>query len=459
MEKLLEKAAEFLKKNDDFLVICHYDADGLTSGAIMGLTLKRLGKKFEIMASKALDDERIKKIKEKGKKNLIFVDLGSSTLEKIEDQLKEFNVLISDHHKPDKEKTFFLNVNPHYYGIDGAREISGAGVTYLIAKKVNEKNIDLAKIAIIGAVGDMQDKEGKLIGENRKILKDAVKSGELIVKKDLRLYGRYSRPLTQFLAYSTDPFLPGLVGEEEECARFITSLGIPLKKDDKWRCYADLSEDEKKRFASAIYIYAKQHGLPEFVLKGMVGEVYELVKEKEPILKDAKEFATLLNACGRHDKEEIGIKVAMGDRKEKFKEAAKMLAEHRRMLKEGIDLVKNNGIRETQWLYVVEFGDKVKDTIIGTIAGMLYSALIVGNDKPVIALAIDPEGMIKISGRGTLDLVRQGLDLGKAMKKAASEVGGAGGGHDVAAGARINPDKKEEFLKILDEEIKKQLSS
>ena len=45
------------------------------------------------------------------------------------------------------------------------------------------------------------------------------------------------------------------------------------------------------------------------------------------------------------------------------------------------------------------------------------------------------------------------------MKKAAAELDSVGGGHDIAAGATIPTGTEEEFLEILEKEIKSQLSS
>ena len=58
----------------------------------------------------------------------------------------------------------------------------------------------------------------------------------------------------------------------------------------------------------------------------------------------------------------------------------------------------------------------------------------------------------------TEELVEKGLNLSKAMKKAAATLDSVGGGHDIAAGATIPKGKEEEFLDILEKEIKTQLS-
>jgi len=54
--------------------------------------------------------------------------------------------------------------------------------------------------------------------------------------------------------------------------------------------------------------------------------------------------------------------------------------------------------------------------------------------------------------------VRRGLNIGKALKEIGSEIEGVeGGGHKVAAGARIPAEKIDEFLLILERKFEEQL--
>ena len=460
MIKGVSEVCDFIKENDNFVVVGHYDADGLTSSGIVALMLKRFGKEFIIHTSKALDKERIEKAKGLGD-TFIFIDLGSGSVSILEEKLKDKKFVIIDHHEPEK-KGDIIHLNPVFSGYSGVIDISAAGCAYLVARELDEKNVDLSTLAIVGAVGDMQDikDKGRLQGLNRKILEQGTEAGFLEVKQDIRLFGRHSRPLTQFLTFCTDPFLPGLTVNEQASREFIKNLGIKLvDKEWKWRYYCDLSEDEKKRFVSALYVYGKEKDIPEFILKNLVGEVYELKKEKDRTeLKDAKEFSTLLNACGRHDKPELGIKVCIGDREEHFQEAKALLQIHRRMLRKGIEYIQKKGVISMKNIYTFDGDDKIKDTLIGVVAGMLYGAQVIKNDKPVIATVTDEEGKVKASGRGTWNLVRKGLDLGEAMEKASEAFGGAGGGHNIAAGARVDLSEKENFLQNLDNIIGRQMT-
>ncbi len=455
-EKMLEKARDFIRSRKEFVIVTHYDADGLTAGAIASLVLDRLGKENIVIPVKKLDEKAIEGIASQGE-NFWFVDLGSGQIEMI-DKYVGSNYVICDHHETLGEGSG-LHLNAHLLGWDGSKEISGAGMTYLLARYIDKKNRDLSALAIVGAVGDMQDSTGALVGKNREILNDGVSEGVLENKIDIRLFGRHTRPLIQFLSYSSDPVFPGLSGDDVACARFLMDLGIPLKRDGEWLRYVDLTDEEKRKLITGLHIYGTSMGMSEKSLKALVGEVYELVKEEEKsYTRDAKDFATLLNACGRHNAMEVGISVAKGDRDEAYREAVAILQRHRKALHDAIEWVSKHGIEETDSMYILDAGSNVKDTIVGIVAGMLYNTGLVSRSKPVVALAVDEEGNLKVSGRGNWDLVRRGLNLGKAMKEVAGELGEVGGGHNIAAGATVSPEKKNEFLEKLAKKLREQLS-
>ncbi|MFH1586703.1 MAG: DHH family phosphoesterase [Candidatus Diapherotrites archaeon] len=457
-EKLQEFASE-IRARDDFAVIHHYDADGISAGAIVAKALQRDEKKLKCKAVKQLYSETFEEIKGLGE-NYIFVDFGSGQLEELK---KEFgdNFFVLDHHQPvDVEHKF--HINPFHFGIDGGNEISGAGMAYLFAKTYDSENKFLAPLAIVGAVGDMQDFSGKLRGMNAEILQEAVANGFMESGNDLRLYGRISRPLTQFLMFSSNPIIPELTADEEKCIKFLNRLGIELRQNEQWRSYIDLSAEEKKKLTSALIVHMHSHNVVEWKIKELIGEIYTLVKEdrKSP-LSDAKEFATLMNSCGRHGMAEIGLAVAMGDRKEEYGKALSLLVEHRKQLREGIEMMKERGLEEMEAFYFFDAGEEIKDSIVGIVAGMLYGSGTIESSKPVIAFARHEDGSVKVSGRGTKELVYKGLNLGMAFKEVCAELGeGAqGGGHKIAAGCKFPAESKDKFLELLNTGIKRQITS
>ncbi len=138
----------------------------------------------------------------------------------------------------------------------------------------------------------------------------------------------------------------------------------------------------------------------------------------------------------------------MGDRENAYEDARKLLAEHRQNLVNGLMYVKENGVIQLENIQYFDAGSQIKETIVGIIAGM-SSTIVENRNLPIIAFA-KTDGGVKVSARGTQDLIRRGVNLSEAMSTVSAEVGGAGGGHDIAAGATIPENAKEEFARKLD---------
>ncbi len=444
------ECAEYIKKHSYALVVSHIDADGLTSAAIMGKALERAGIDYDIRFIKQLDSPVLSGIADINPELVIFTDLGSGMLDAI--NALKLNAVISDHHQP--QGTYERHLNPHLFGLHGATELSGSGVTYLIATSIGN-NRDLADLAIVGAVGDLQHvKQGQLIGVNRQILEDGAKNGVLRYEKDLLLFGKQTRPIFKLLQYSSDPYLPGITGSEDASIEFLKKIGI-RQHGEKWRRWIDLEPAEKQQIVSALFQFCLSTGMQAFNVQRLVGEVYTLLREREGTeVRDASEYSTLLNATARYDHADIGLAVCIGDREKRFDEACTLLNEHRKNLVEGLNLVKEQGLVRMEHLQYFDSGNKIRETIVGIVAGM--SASFVKHDVPIIAFA-DSDGGVKVSSRGNYDLIRRGLNLGNAISEAARAVGGAGGGHDIAAGAFIPCGSKSEFLRILDSKIGSQI--
>lgn len=451
LEEKAKECAGHIKKYTSSLVVSHIDADGLTSAAIMVKALEREGIEHETRFVKQLDMAALNEIADKNPELVIFTDLGSGMLDAI--RSLKLNAVISDHHQP--QGTFERHLNPHLFGINGATEISGSGVTYLMASALGD-NGNLADLAVVGAVGDLQHvKHGQLMGMNRNILECGVSNGVLGYEKDLLLFGKQTRPIFKLLQYSTDPYLPGITGSEDASVEFLKKIGI-RQHGEKWRRWIDLEKAEKQQIVSALMQYCLSSGLQANNIQRLVGEVYTLLREREGTeVRDASEFSTLLNATARYDHADTGLAVCMGDRGAKFDEACTLLNEHRKNLVEGLNLVKERGLTRLENLQYFDAGNKIRETIVGIVAGM--SASFTSNRSlPIIAFA-DAEGGVKVSSRGNQELIRKGLNLGVAISEAASAVGGAGGGHDIAAGAFIPGESKNEFLRILDKKIGSQV--
>ena len=456
----LEEAAAAVRSAESFLIITHIDADGIASGGIASITLDRLGKRYEIVFEKKITDDTIAMINDSEEDIVWICDLGSAYLS----EFMRPGIIITDHHVPDpkwRRKQTSIDdfgdvhhLNPHSYGMSGSYEICGAGMTYLLSKTVDKNNKDLAFLAIVGAVGDLQDnRESRLIGCNRTILKEAVSDGEVAVTEDIRYYGRDYRPLAQFLQFGSDPPIPGISDNGPGCNAFFSDLNIPLKKGGEQRTWNDLTADEKKKATEDL-----TSRLPDAEQKKrLFGEVYTITRfDSCTGLRDVKEFATVLNSCGRYDDAGTGLRICKGDLTA-LEDAEKNRADHRKHIATAIAYIRENRLLKVRrFVQFFEAGTSVRETVVGIVAGMLLNSGEARRDLPIFAFA-DADDGVKVSARATRTLTDRGLDLSFIMKKASEMVGGFGGGHKVAAGATIPKGKEEEFLDIVEDLVSSQI--
>ncbi len=462
--------AERLLGADRVLLASHIDADGLTSAGVAALALQRAKIPFEAVFEKQLDAESIAAIAEHEYDTVLFTDFGSGQLDIIaeHESAGDFVPVIADHHQPaDTDTNTDHHLNPLLEGIDGASELSGAGASYLVARalaarsRANERleNRDLAALAVVGAVGDMQSSDGGLHGANRAIVAEGVDAGVLTETKDLAVYGKQTRPLPKLLEYASDVRIPGITNDERGAVSFLDGLDISCRDDGKWKRWVDLTDGEKRTLASALVRHAVSRGVPAFEIDRLVGTSYLLVEEEIGTeLRDASEFSTLLNATARYEHADVGLAVCLGDRDSAFDRAKDLLRNHRRNLSEGIRWVEEHGVTRMEHLQWFDAGEEIRETIVGIIAGMSMGVDGVSSDRPIVAFAKKSDEETKVSGRATGSLVDSGLDLSVVLGEAARAVGGDGGGHDVAAGATIPAGEETTFVERADRIVGEQLS-
>lgn len=457
-----ERAAAALRRAKEVLIVTHIDADGITAGAIAAQALNRLGKPCTLDFEKKIATETVQMINCSSADMVWVCDLGSAYIS----QFTRTGIIVTDHHVPDpgwrQGQTSLdgfsasFHLNPHLWGRSGSTEASGAGMTYLLAKTIDPANADLAYLAVIGAVGDFQDTaSSQLTGWNRLILQDAVAHGDVVCEQGLRYFGRETRPLIQFLQYGSEPRISGVTDDRDGCVALLAAFRIPIRMaDGRLRTWNDLGADERAVLADDLL-----SRLPaEKDRQTLFGEVYKLPHFAAGTgLRDAKEFATILNSCGRYDDASTGARLCCGDLTA-LADAERNRAEHRRNISAALSLVKDGHlIRERRYLQWFDVGAAIQETVVGSVAGMLLNADWVRSDLPIIAFAQADDG-IKVSARASRELTDKGLNLAEVMNKAAAAVGGMGGGHPVAAGATIPPGKEEVFLNVAEDEVAQQLS-
>ncbi len=432
-EQAAEHASELiysLPEGENIRIISHCDADGIASAAIMAISLMRAGYNFHISIKKT----GTKIADGIGDASLaVFCDIGSTNLE----ELNNLNcrVILCDHHMIKGELTNGINMNARAYGMDGSSEICGATATLALSLAMDEKNIDMAQLAIAGAIGDKQDRGG-FKGYNRKVLEDAVKKGYIEMKEETVFSQDMS--MMDSLEECIEPYFSNFSGGG--ALKFLQDMGIdPFKK------FSELGENERKKLLSALTLRLMEQGAENVSLIRIsphgknYGSLYDL--------------SSKLNACAREGEEGVGIAACLGDGGAMGK-AGQLQSTYREKIRREMRELEKEKVKE---LSSISYFHTKNTALGGVLAGLAMMYLPnFSKEKAVISVSTG-EKKVDISGRGTERLVKKGLDLSEGMYVAAAKVGGGGGGHPIAAGATIPPGREEEFLRELDSVISKKM--
>ncbi|MCQ2962136.1 MAG: DHH family phosphoesterase [archaeon] len=483
MKERYKQAKELIENSENIKIYSHTDCDGISSGAILTSILKKIGKTdfdIEIVNLDVLEDVPI------DHELTIFSDLGSGQpVDK--NASKDSKILILDHHPPLRDIDYcktvdyeYLEINPIFYGIDGSQEICGGGLCYLLAKEFGFT--DLSWIGILAAIGDIQNgKTGKLEGLNRTILKDAKEEGLVnVIENDLSLYGRQSRPLFVALSYFSDVKLD-ITNDQNRALDLLKRLGINTRNpvNDTSIRACDLNQKDKFKLIKELIGMITRVIPSKYAIhapKLVMGESYEFEnEEKYTFLRDASEFSTAMNACVRNDRAEVALKLLEltiirneilsddnvsidieSDRALVLDELDEISRAHRYYLRVNIEKAGSSIVQKDNIQYFD--GEGIRSNVVGTIAGMALSQ---GDwRKPIIAFTqvSDENDDLKISLRCSKLLAYDGVHFGSIIREVAQSLGGNGGGHDVACGAYIPKEKRDEFLNLMNEKLEGRLA-
>jgi len=186
LSEILQKASKIITSfptSTKIRVISHYDADGITSAAIICKALYRAGYDFQATLMRNPFDKGLARVSKEENNLIVFADMGSGQIDTIEKM--NCKAIVIDHHQYLKEKTSenVLQINANLIGINGNYEACGATLSFAFAKAFDAKNKDLVCLAIAGATGDKQYING-FRGYNKDIIKEGVKNGFLKENKN-----------------------------------------------------------------------------------------------------------------------------------------------------------------------------------------------------------------------------------------------------------------------------------
>ncbi|MHA1948030.1 MAG: DHHA1 domain-containing protein, partial [Candidatus Hodarchaeales archaeon] len=210
------------------------------------------------------------------------------------------------------------------------------------------------------------------------------------------------------------------------------------------KTFHDLNESEKKKLASELIV--------KFMVdsKEIYKHDYQLTDEKNISLRDARVFASRLNACGRMNRPDIGIALCMGDRLQALNELEPITKEYSKKIGEGIQYFLSEGkIQDKKEIYFLDGRNFIDENFIGPITSII-SSIQEFKSKPVLSCATIDKTRLKISMRKNNSFKKE-IKLDEILVKAvdALELATEVGGHTSAAGAIIKTSHLEIFIDMV----------
>lgn len=451
---LLEKALIFedriatsAKNNENILIASHHDADGICSSAIISQFIHKQKGHCQIRTTSEPNSRFLNKLYSSKFDLIIFLDICAGLSEEISKKFGD-KWLIVDHHEIPEEELHLDNIlNPWQFGIDGSTSISTAGLVHHIAKPNQDKS---AFLAVVGAIGDRQDvgPRRSLVGMNSKIVEhDAKNAKSIATKVDLLLWSRETKPVHESLANTLSIYVPGLTGNKDACLASLRGAGIEIKASNRWKTVADLTEDEKQRLLETVTPHLSG---TTYTVEDLVGSVYaQSEKDEYSAVKDARDLAHTLSACGRMGKPGVGVSMCLGDDAEIVTEVEQTYSDYKSEILRSLSSLTSNEdrIREKGDYAIVTADGLVSERLTGAVCQIMssYSRF---KQRVVILRTTTSDGDVKVSARAGKEC--SDFNLGKLLSEIAIEAGGVGGGHRNAAGARFSIARQQEFQQAVD---------
>jgi RecJ-like exonuclease len=455
-QRAAEEVVSFLKPrlggDTRTKIISHTDADGVAAAAIIAKCLYTYNVPFNVKFTRPMKPEEVAELGKEDHDLFVFIDQGSSQIGAIHKFIlgQKRDVVVIDHHPGEfPEHPNLAHLNPHTCGLNGAKDVSASGAAYSIVEHIDRSFRSLVGLAVTGAIGDRQEFFSGFTGVNDTLVKRAIDLGFLHVGEGLRLVGRTLSPVVECLRLTTRPYISGISGNSSACRSLIDTLGLSPSST-----LVELGSEAERRLRDAIFARVGPLATSKEFRHTLWGTTYTLATEDLVGPRDLREYVAVLDACANLQKSEFGFALAVGDRTVQAEALALLNSHQERMLKVLDWLVSHlHTFKFTPRFRHIYFSDVVDSMMVGEALSLAMESGLIATDRPIIGLTDTSAEKLRISARSTPGLAMRGINVGRALARAAEAVGGRGGGHDVSAAARIPRKRVNEFLAKLDQAL------
>jgi len=224
IDKVVARVLKAIRSGEKILVYGDYDADGITSTALLVEFFRDIGKDVLYYIPKRLEDgyglslDSLKRIKEKGVTLIITVDCGISSVIEVEAAANMgMDVIITDHHEaPDVIPDAYAIVNPCLKrSCYPFMSLAGVGVALKLAQAIKAgldgkdsagpgidpsliKYLDLVALGTIADVVPLTGENRVLVKHGLRVMNEGMRSGIRALKEVASIKGKISSGIVAF---------------------------------------------------------------------------------------------------------------------------------------------------------------------------------------------------------------------------------------------------------------------
>jgi len=155
-----EKVKNLINERKDTFIVSNSSCDGIISAGLLVSAIWKMGGKATARFMNSVSQESLANLKNENHEFYFFTEFGTGITESF-NKLFSNDWIVLDHRKLSFSEMVTDDnsaiLNPWKFDIDGNKEISSGGISYLLAKTLDKSFTDLSPLAIVSALGEYQD--------------------------------------------------------------------------------------------------------------------------------------------------------------------------------------------------------------------------------------------------------------------------------------------------------------
>lgn len=270
------------------------------------------------------------------------------------------------------------------------------------------------------------------------------------------------RPEERSLEHILNPWQFDIDGGVEICsggiAYLVASKMDESNKDLAWMAVVSALGDKQDQGRNHSLIGLNRTIVDDAIHSGRLRvdsgpRMLYFLENEQHSLREAREFAALLDACGRSNKSEVGVRLLLGDRGNAFVEGQAILKLFKGTLDMHVQSILSDPSRVTSLgrMIVISGKSLFNEEMLGAVATRLMGSTKFEDKILLLGTETQTEEVKFVLRLGKS--IKIPLNLGRLVVEAAGLCGGIGGGQNVSANARIPIARANKFIRLIQNEL------